>query len=206
MSEEFTCWEEAFFLRPTVKIARGLLGALLVRDLPEGRLVGRIVETEAYLQNDPACHGVRVLPEGGTVYRHTARNATMFGPPGRAYVYFTYGNHFMFNIVTQPEDVPEAVLIRAIEPLEGVDMMTRLRGVDGLYALTSGPGKLTKAFAIDRTFDGHDLCQPPLRLVQGSPVPDPQVVPATRIGICRGTDLLWRFYVRDNPWVSRASR
>ncbi len=194
---------EAFFLQPTVAVARGLLGALLVRDLLDERLVGRIVETEAYLQDDLACHAVRELPGGETVHRRTARNASMFGPPGRAYVYFTYGNHYLLNVVTQPEGVPEAVLIRAVEPLEGVDIMFRLRGVGDLRALTSGPGKLTQALGIDKSLDGHNLSTPPLRLAQGTPVPDEQIVAAPRIGITRATDVLWRFYQAGNAWVSR---
>ena len=191
------------FLQPTLTVARALLGMLLVRELPEGRLVGRIVETEAYLQNDPACHGVRERPDGDTFHRRTRRNQTMFGPPGRAYVYFTYGNHFMFNVVTQPEGLPEAVLIRAVEPLEGMEIMARLRGVEEPLALTSGPGKLARALAIDRGFDGHDLAQPPLQLLSGEAVAPEHIVNTSRIGISRGVEYLWRYYERGNPWVSR---
>lgn len=191
------------FVQSTLDVARRLLGAHVVRELPDGCLVGRIVETEAYLHNDPACHAVRELPDGSAIHRCTRRNATMFGPPGRAYVYFTYGNHFMFNVVTQPEGVPEAVLIRAVEPLEGIEVMMALRGVEDIRALTNGPGKLTKALAIDRAFDGHDLAQPPLRLLAGEPVPATRVVVTTRVGLTRATERPWRFYERDNPWVSR---
>jgi DNA-3-methyladenine glycosylase len=187
-----------FFLRPTLVVARGVLGALVEH---AGR-VGRIVETEAYLFNDPACHAVRDTP-AGPVHRHTARNAAMFGPPGRAYVYFTYGNHFMLNIVTAAEGTPEAVLIRALEPLEGLDAMLAARGIADPRGLTNGPGKLTQALGITGALNGHDLAQPPLRLLQGTPVADADIVAAPRIGITRATDCLYRFYERGQAWVSR---
>ncbi|HEY3376601.1 MAG TPA: DNA-3-methyladenine glycosylase [Armatimonadota bacterium] len=196
-------WSEAFWHRSTVDIARGLLGALLLRDLPEGRLLARIVETEAYLQHDPACHSVRDLPGVGLVHRKTARNAAMFGLPAHAYIYFTYGNHFMLNVVTQPEGVPEAVLIRAVEPLDGVEVMARLRGYRDARALSNGPGKLTQALGIDGTLNGHDLRLPPLQLVDGEPVPAERIVTTTRIGISKAVDCPWRFYERGNAWVSR---
>lgn len=185
--------ESAFFLQPTLEVARTLLGALLIRDLPQGRVVGRIIETEAYLQDDPACHAVRTSPEGAVTHRHTKRNDSMFGPPGHAYVYFTYGNHYMLNVVTQLVGVPEAVLIRALEPLEGLEIMAQLRGVTDRRALSSGPGKLCKALGIDRALDGHDLSLAPLRLVRGEAVPDAQVLTTPRIGITRGVEAPWRF-------------
>ncbi|HOF89506.1 MAG TPA: DNA-3-methyladenine glycosylase [Armatimonadota bacterium] len=198
-------FDETFFQQPTVEIARALLGALLVRALPEGRLVGRIVEAEAYLYDDPACHGVRALPDGGTIHKRTRRNAAMFGPPGHAYVYFTYGNHFMFNVVTGPAGLPEAVLIRALEPLEGREIMEHNRRMRSTTPrpqwLTNGPGKLARAFAIDRALDGHDLAAPPLQLFRGGPVTE--IVTTTRIGISRATDCPYRVYEKGNPWVSR---
>jgi len=187
---------------PTLEVARRLLGAEIIRDLPEGRLCGRIVETEGYLPNDPACHGVRELL-GGTCHRRTRRNAAMFGPPGRAYVYFTYGNHYMFNLATEPEGVPGAVLIRALEPLEGLEIMIARRGLADPRLLTNGPGRLTQAFGIGKELDGHDLSLPPLQLVPGIPMADEEIVETTRIGITRAADRPWRFYVRGNPWVSR---
>lgn len=196
-------WLETFYLRPTLEIARALLGALLIRDLPEGCAIGRIVETEAYLHDDPACHAVREFPDGSTQHRQTKRNQSMFGPPGHAYVYFTYGNHFLLNLVTQPEGVPEAVLIRALEPLTGVDDMLRRRGVADPRQVTNGPGKLTKALGIDRTLDGHALSLPPLRLEPGDPVTAEDIVTAPRIGITRAVEHPWRFYLRGNPWVSK---
>lgn len=197
-----TTIDPAIFQLPTLMLARRLLGVLVVRDLPAGRLVGRIVETEAYLHDDPACHGVRETP-AGTIHRRTARNATMFGPPGGAYVYFTYGNHYMLNVASGPEGHPEAVLIRALEPLEGLAEMARRRGLDDPRQFTNGPGKLTQAFGIDRTLDGHDLTLPPLYLCAGDSVPDEQIVTTTRIGISKAVDCPWRFYQRCNPWVSR---
>jgi len=187
---------------PTLEVARCLLGAEIIRELPEGRLRGRIVETEGYLHNDPACHAVRELPNG-ICHRRTRRNASMFGPPGHAYVYFTYGNHYMLNVATEPEGVPGAILIRALEPLEGLEIMTARRGLADLRLLTNGPGKLTQALGIDKTLDGHDLSLPPLQLIPGSPINDEDIVATTRIGITRATDMPWRFYIKENPWVSR---
>lgn len=189
---------------PTLEAARRLLGAELLHDLPEGRMRGRIVETEGYLPYDPACHGVREMVDGETIHRCTPRNAAMFGPPGRAYVYFTYGNHFMLNLVTEAEGTPGAVLIRAVEPLEGLDIMARHRGLDDIRKLTNGPGKLTRAFGIDARLNGHDLSQPPLYLVPGDDVPASEIVTTPRIGISRAVEAPWRYYLRGNPWVSKA--
>ncbi len=194
--------DAAWFLQSTLDVARGLLGALLVRELPEGRLTGRIVETEAYLQDDPACHGVRER-DGVCCHRRTKRNAAMFGPPGHAYVYFTYGNHFLMNVVTQAEGVPEAVLIRALEPLEGMELMARHRGLDHPRLLTNGPGKLAQALRIDGVLDGHDLRLPPLLLLPGDAIPSAHVTATPRIGISRAIDRPWRFYISGNEWVSR---
>ncbi len=196
MGSEELSWDAVAFLRPTLAVARALLGAVLIRELPQGRVAGRIIETEAYTQDDPACHAVRLLPDGGTIRRQTQRNASMFGPPGHAYVYFTYGNHFMLNVVTQPTGVPEAVLIRALEPLQGLDIMAQLRGVTDPRAFTSGPGKLCKALGIDGALDGHDLSCSPLQLVRGEVISDERVMVTPRIGITRGVELPWRFCVR----------
>jgi len=187
---------------PTLELARRLLGAEIVRMLPEGCLRGRIVETEGYLPNDPACHAVRELP-GGLCHRHTRRNDSMFGPPGRAYVYFTYGNHYMLNVATEPDGIPGAVLIRALEPLEGQDIMLARRGLADPRQLTNGPGKLTQALGIDKELDSHDLTQPPLQLIPGYSISDEEIVATTRIGITRAVDKPWRFYIKGNPWVSR---
>jgi len=202
---------KSFFLQPTVEVARGLLGALLVRLLPQGRLAGRIVEVEAYCQGDGACHAVRRLKDGTCVPRRSTRNATLFGPPGHAYVYFTYGAHHALNVAAQAAGIGEGVLIRALEPLEGLEIMTDLRGTpidpQGRWtrALASGPGKLTQALAIDRRLDGHDLSQPPLMLLRGRRVHAADIGVSCRIGLTHATDTPWRFFVKDSPFVSRRS-
>lgn len=188
---------------PTVETARRLLGALLVRDTPHGSMVGRIVETEAYGADDPACHGVRVLPDGTTVHRHTPRNAAMFGPPGRAYVYFTYGAHYLLNVVTQPEGIPEAVLLRALEPVEGMTIMQAHRGACDPRHLTNGPGKLAQALQITRELNEHDLTCAPLQLLMPNTPPAESIIVTTRIGISSATERPWRFYLAGNPWVSQ---
>ena len=199
----------SFFLQPTLEVARQLLGALLVRRLRRGRrvvrLVGRIVEVEAYLQGDPACHCVRVLKDGTCVPRPSARNRSMFGPPGRAYVYFTYGMHHAVNVVAQKPGTAEGVLIRALEPLEGIEVMAELRGVGThrIHQLTSGPGKLTQAMAIDLALDGHDLSKPPLMLLQGLRVEPGRIDVSRRIGIVKAAQRPLRFFEKDSPFLSR---
>lgn len=184
----------AFFTRSTLEVAPQLLGALLVRSLDRNvRLVGRLVEVEAYLGPlDPASHA----------YRRTPRSAIMWGPPGVAYVYLSYGNHHCINVVTEPEGTAGAVLLRAAEPVEGIEEMRRLREVQDLRALTSGPGRLTQAFAIDLSFNGADLTREgSLYLAEGTP--PRRVVATPRIGIRRATDRPWRFVDPDSPYLSR---
>ena len=187
----------AFFDRPTVLVAKELLGQLLVRQWKKQWLVGRIVETEAYIgENDPACHAARGL---------TPRNAVMYGPPGFAYIYFIYGMYYCLNVVTEREGFPAAVLIRAIEPIEGVPIMQQLRGVEKIEQLASGPGKLCQALQLDRHLNGVDLCKVgPLFIAAGEPVPSSDIVTAPRVGIREGKEHLWRFYIRHNAHVSRA--
>ena len=132
----------------------------------------------------------------------TARNATMFGPPGHAYVYFTYGMHHCLNAVTAPAGVGEAVLIRAVEPIEGVEIMRANRGTDVLTNLASGPGKLCQAFGLSRLENGLDLTDGDLVILDDGCQPD-SIVSALRIGISLGADRPWRFYVAGNPHVSR---
>jgi DNA-3-methyladenine glycosylase len=202
----------SFFLQPTVEVARQLLGALLVRRLRRGRrvvrLVGRIVEVEAYLQGDPACHSVRVLKDGTCVPRPSARNRSMFGPPGRAYVYFTYGMHHAMNVVAQKPGAAEGVLLRAMEPLEGIEVMAELRGVatHRLRQLASGPGKLTQAMAIDLALDGHDLSKRPLMLLQGRRIEPARIGVSGRIGVAKAADRPLRFFEKDSPFVSRKTK
>ncbi len=186
-----------FYARPTMEVARDLLGRILVRVYHGKRLSGRIVETEAYLgANDPASHAYRGL---------SPRNRVMFGPPGFAYVYFIYGMHYCLNIVTESNGVAGAVLIRALEPLEGIEIMQELRGGRPVEELTNGPAKLAQALALDISWNGTDLCaSPDLFLEEGTPVPDEMVMTAPRIGLSQGAtkDAPWRFVVTGNPFVS----
>ena len=188
----------AFYLQDTLVAAQALLGQKVVRRLPGGQMLGGIiVETEAYRTGDPACHAYR---------GKTARNQTMFGPPGHAYVYFTYGLHMMLNLVCGEEGLAEAVLIRALEPTEGLEEMRANRG--GILAdrqLTNGPGKLAQALGLTRSeHDGIDVTDPAGSLqILPRVLPPFEIVAATRIGISQGVDLPWRFYIKDNPSVSR---
>ncbi len=190
----------AFFDRDTLVVARHLLGRRLVRMLDGERLSGRIVEVEAYVgEDDQASHA-----RSG----RTERNAPMYGPPGHAYVYLIYGMHHCLNTVTEREGFPAAVLIRALEPMEGMDRMRELRGGRTDLPLTSGPARLCQALAIDRGFDGADLCASDalLFLEEGVSVPDDAVDRGPRIGVRgdeRALTAAWRFYLRDNRHVSR---
>jgi DNA-3-methyladenine glycosylase len=177
-------------------VAPDLVGRMLVRMLPDGtRLAGRIVETEAYEPGDPASHGNR---------RRTAFNDTMFGPPGRLYVYFTYGNHWMMNAVTRPEDQPGAVLLRAIEPLEGLERMVVHRGKSRAVDLCSGPGKLAQALGVDRELNGTDLVRGADAWIElGAPVVSGAIEAGIRIGVSEGLDRPWRFTERGNAFVSK---
>lgn len=183
----------SFFGRDTVTVARELLGCRLVHRSPEGLSVGRIVETEAYLQGDPACHASRGM---------TKRNRPMFGPPGHAYIYFIYGMYYCFNVVTEKEGVGEAVLIRALQPLEGVPLMKKRRGKDKLTDLCSGPAKLVQAMGIKKEYNSMALTGPKL-FVAPRDIPEPNIITTTRIGIKEGADLPLRFYIAGNKYVSR---
>ena len=187
----------SFYARSAVEVAPDLLGSVLVR-VWQGRVLrGRIVEVEAYLgSEDAASHAYR---------GPTPRNRSMFGPPGHAYVYLIYGIHHCLNIVTGPEGEGQAVLIRALEPLEGLDIMRARRGDVSDRNLTNGPGKLCQALAIDRRLDGHDLCLGERLWLEQGPPPSEAICTGPRIGV-RGDDLAlqrpWRFFLRDNPFVS----
>lgn len=188
-----------FYKRDTLIVARELLGQRLVRLLAGKRLSGRIVEVEAYIgETDQASHAA---------CGRTARNAVMYGPPGHAYVYFIYGMHHCLNVVTEGEGFPAAVLIRALEPVEGLAIMRRLRRGRPDHELTNGPARLCQALAIDRAFNGLDLCVGgPLFIESDLPVDDAKVETGPRVGV-RGDEAAltapWRFFVRDNPFVSR---
>lgn len=184
----------SFYARETSLVAGELLGKLMVHRSPEGPTAGIIVETEAYLQGDPACHGYRGL---------TARNRAMFGPPGRAYIYFTYGMHYCFNVVTAAPGVGEAVLIRALEPVAGIDLMRKRRGREKLRELCSGPAKLVRAMGIGPGLYGHNLSREPLLILKGENIPPHRVVAAPRVGISVATELPLRFYIEGNEYVSK---
>ena len=191
----------SFFDRPTHTVARELLGCRLVRKLGGTLLAGTIVETEAYIgERDLACHA-----KSG----RTPRTEIMYGPPGFAYVYFTYGMHWMLNLVTEAAGFPAAVLIRALEPLEGIASMQELRGGKPLSQLASGPAKLTQALGIARGENGLDCCRPdsPLTLAPAEVVPPSSVVATPRIGLGQTPEPWlskpWRFTIRGNGFVSR---
>ena len=185
-----------FFARPSPEVAPELLGSRLVRTLPSGiRLSGVIVEAEAYEPGDPASHGFR---------GQTGRNETMFGPPGHLYVYFTYGNHWMANVVTRRRGEGSAVLIRSLRPLDGVDEMRVRRGREQLRDLCSGPGKLCQAFEIDRRLDAADLVGGrEVWLERGVPVEPDVITSGSRVGISVGLDRPWRFLIAGDPCLSR---
>ncbi len=196
----------AWFDRPTVDVARDLIGCLLVYDREDGvRLAGRLVETEAYVADDPAMHGWRA--ESGPVGRvqPIGRAADLFVAPGTAYVYRVYLDHWLLNVVTEPDGIPGCVLIRAVEPLEGVLAMQENRpGTRRAVDLTNGPGKLTQAFGIaGRRFHGSPLTRPPLYLAEPpAGTSAPAIAVSTRIGIAKGVERPYRFYVPRHPYVS----
>jgi DNA-3-methyladenine glycosylase len=180
-----------FYDRPVLEVARALIGCVV----RHGACAGVIVETEAYHDSEPACHAFAGL---------TPRTATLFGPPGRAYVYRSYGIHFLLNAVAEPEGVGAAALIRGLEPLEGIDLMCERRGLERLSELCSGPGKLTQALGIGLERNGGNLERGPVTI---EPPPAtwrmPAISASPRIGITRAVDLPWRFCVRGHPCVSR---
>ncbi len=202
MTEEMHFFLDNFYLLPTLVVAKQLIGAKIIRKIGENIISGYIVETEAYLQDDPACHAVRVLPDGTTYHRQTLRNEKMFGFPGTAYIYFTYGNHYMLNIVTQAVGIPEAVLIRAIEPISGIELMEKSRKISKRVNLCNGPGKLTQAFNIDKSLNGHLLVEEPFIICKGINVSDDNIVERCRIGITNAVDKPWRFYLKNSKYIS----
>lgn len=191
----------AFYARDTEKVARDLLGTILISTIGGRRVSGRIVETEAYIgPHDPASHGAERIGK-------TKRNTSMFGPPGMAYVYRIYGVHWCLNAVTHETDYPAAVLIRALEPIDGMGIMMRRRFGPHAFGshkqLLSGPGKLAAALGIDGAVDGHMLDQSPLWIEAGEPVARKNIVAGPRIGITKAAEWPLRFCIRDNAWLSR---
>ena len=190
-----------FFNRDPRKVGRALLGKVLVRKGGKTLLAGRIVETEAYLDGDPAAH---------SFVGRTARNDVLFGPPGRSYVYFIYGNHYCLNVSCLPDGVPGGVLFRAVEPLVGVEEMARARGMElgstsSLVRLTSGPGRLAEAFGITRTRDnGKSFTDPKSDLfIADDGYRVRKAEETVRIGITKAAEMPLRYVVAGNPFVSK---
>ncbi|MBO9363213.1 MAG: DNA-3-methyladenine glycosylase [Thermoflexus sp.] len=189
----------SFFARPTLVVAQDLIGRRLVRRVGEQRISGRIVEVEAYVgEDDQASHAA---------VGRTPRNAVMYGPPGYAYVYFIYGQHYCLNVVTEREGFPAAVLIRALEPEEGLNWIARRRRGIPMRDWLRGPGRVCVGLGIDRQFNGHDMCAPDAQLwiEAGERAPEEQIATGPRVRV-RGDALArtrpWRFYIRDHPCVS----
>jgi len=180
-----------FYERPVLEVARELVGCVV----RHGAVAGRIVETEAYHESEPACHAYAGL---------TPRTRVLFGPPGRAYVYRSYGIHALLNAVCEPEGIGAAVLIRALEPLEGVGIMRERRGMTRAEDLCSGPGKLTVALGVGLEDNGADLAGGGVRIEPPAPGERTTAIETgTRIGISRAAELPWRFCAAASPYVSR---
>jgi DNA-3-methyladenine glycosylase len=180
-----------FYERPVAEVARALIGCVVAH---EGA-AGVIVETEAYHDSEPACHAYVGL---------TQRTAPLFGPPGRAYVYRSYGIHALLNAVCEPPGVGAAVLIRALAPLQGLELMRARRGLEREEELCSGPGKLTQALGVELHHNGSDLARGPVRVYpRAGAGRSPSILTSTRIGITKAVELPWRFSVAGDPHVSR---
>ncbi len=190
---------QSFYSQDTTLVARLLLGCFLVHLEGDETTLGRIVETEAYLQNDPAAHSFA---------GKTKRNSVMFGPVGHAYVYFIYGMHHCVNAVTGPEGSGEAVLIRALEPIQGIPIMQKRRQTEKLSLLCNGPAKLTEALAIPLSLNGVPLFEGSLQIWSADSLPSApsvdtsDIVETTRIGIRKAQELPLRFYLKNNSFVS----
>jgi DNA-3-methyladenine glycosylase len=183
--------KRGFFQRSVHEVARELIGCTVA----VGETAGVIVETEAYDATDPACHAY---------IGRTARNEVLFGEPGHAYVYLSYGIHSLLNFVAEPAGSAAAVLIRALEPTEGIELMRERRGREELEELCSGPGKLTEALGVGLDLNGADLMAPPFDLTEPAPGWDgAAVVASTRIGITKAADLPWRYCAAGSRFVSR---
>jgi DNA-3-methyladenine glycosylase len=196
-----SCQNSSFYKRPTEVVAKDLVGKKLVRRIINSKnqkflMAGVIVETEAYGYRDDLASHAYIGPTG--------RNKVMFGNVGRAYVYFTYGNHFCLNISARRSNIEAgAVLIRGIEPIEGVDLMSQFRRVDNIFSLTSGPGKLTQALNITSSLNGTDMTNPESEIYIEPGKRPKHLVTTPRIGITRAVDKEWRFVDPSSPFISR---
>jgi DNA-3-methyladenine glycosylase len=185
--------DHSFYNRFTVDVAKDLLGCILYNKTEEGITKGKIVEVEAYVQNDPASHSYN---------GKTSRNKIMFGPAGHAYVYFIYGMYHCFNIVTREEGIGEGVMLRALEPLEGLDLMKKRRRTNDLYNLCSGPAKLVQALDIKANYNGKNITKGNFIICNKSNEKI-DIVETTRIGIKKGCELPLRFYIKGNSFISK---
>jgi DNA-3-methyladenine glycosylase len=201
---KFIPFSRSFYMPTADVVAAALLGHWLVRNGPEGPCGGAIVETEAYLTGDPACHAF---------IGQTKRNQVMWGPPGHSYVYFIYGNHWCFNVVCQPPGLAEAVLIRGLEPLFGLESMRARRSSISPHELSNGPAKLCVAMDIDKRMNGVDLCdaQSPLFIARNPSLKSflkerGPAITTTRIGLTQAADLPLRYYLDGSPFISRRAK
>jgi len=196
--EKYQKLSRDFYLQDTLLTAKSLLGKYLTRTDGEAVTAGKIVETEAYLgPKDKAAHSYKANPFG--------RTNVMYGPGGFAYIYLIYGMHYCMNVVTAPENTPEAILIRALEPVAGIEIMAARRGTDKITSLCSGPGKLCKALEIDKSLYGADLCGDTLSITQGESVDPADIAVTPRIGVDyagEAKDFPFRFLLRESPHVS----
>jgi len=185
-----------FYQQNTIWVAKKLLGKILVHRSGEGLTSGKIVETEAYLhQGDQASHSAS---------GKTARNQPMFDSPGKAYIYFVYGRYYCLNVVTNRKGVGEAVLIRALQPIQGINLMQKRRKLTNIYQLCNGPAKLVSAMGITPELNGQDLVKGTLWIEEGKQkVSASKIITSPRVGITKSVDLPFRFYLADNPFISK---
>ena len=186
----------SFYTRRTLTVAKDLLGKYIVRKSGSRYLIGMIVETEAYRYNDPASHSYRGMTE---------RNSVMFRTGGFLYVYFTYGMHHCANVVTAQKGVGEAVLIRAVEPINGIDIMMKNRNIEDRTkkTISNGPAKCASALGLTKRESGIDLTKSEIFITEGVTIRRSQIVSTTRIGISVAKDNPWRFYIKANKWISK---
>jgi DNA-3-methyladenine glycosylase len=188
--------ERVFYVRDAEVVAQEILGKILIHKTEEGTTTGLIVEAEAYYgENDPASHFYLGKNKKGA--------QIMKGPPGYAYIYLTYGLHYMLNVVTGEEGIAQAVLIRGVEPLKGIELMKKRRKIEEIKNLTNGPGKVTQAFGITKKENGKDIINSNLCIIEGINVENLRIIKTKRIGIKLGKEFNLRFYIDKNPFVSK---